>query len=167
MSELSDCCKAPVHVNTADEGTSCYVCNKCGVVCGLGSWVRTNERREQLLTDESILKAAEGMAQDQEATTRAAENIRHSMSNIDDILLKAYIEVCDEHYNEGDFDQDEEAHDWLKKSATKQALYTDMLELIGSDEPEDTEYEYYNKLHDYRNGLRQELRAKIKEYYKL
>jgi hypothetical protein len=41
---------------------------------------------------------------------------------LDKILLKAYIEVCDLHYNEGDFNQDEEAHDWLKESTTKESI---------------------------------------------
>ena len=29
MTNLSQCCHAPLEVSTADEGTSCYICSKC------------------------------------------------------------------------------------------------------------------------------------------
>ena len=33
--EVSNCCKAPIEVSTADEGTSCYICTKCGKPCDI------------------------------------------------------------------------------------------------------------------------------------
>ena len=30
---VSKCCKAPVSVSVADEGTQCYVCTKCNQYC--------------------------------------------------------------------------------------------------------------------------------------
>ncbi len=43
MSGLSNCCHATVKVDTEDEGTSCYVCEKCGMACDL---VKPEDRRE-------------------------------------------------------------------------------------------------------------------------
>lgn len=31
--KVSDCCRASLEVETADEGTSCYICGKCGKPC--------------------------------------------------------------------------------------------------------------------------------------
>lgn len=33
MNEVSNCCGASISVETADEGTSCYVCADCGKAC--------------------------------------------------------------------------------------------------------------------------------------
>lgn len=35
MKQLSNCHKAPATVDTADEGTSCYVCSECKRPCDL------------------------------------------------------------------------------------------------------------------------------------
>lgn len=32
---ISNCCYHEAVVETADEGTKCYVCNKCGEACDL------------------------------------------------------------------------------------------------------------------------------------
>jgi len=53
----------------------------------------------------------------------------------------------------------------LTPTEAKQALYTDMLELIGEDEPFRMEWCGKNVEIDDRNKLRQELRNKLKEYY--
>lgn len=34
-SQISNCCKEPVTVDTADEGTSCFMCSKCKKPCDL------------------------------------------------------------------------------------------------------------------------------------
>lgn len=40
-----------------------------------------------------------------------------------------------------------------------------VLDVIGSDEPEDLEYEYYNKFHNNRNRLRAKQRNQAKELF--
>lgn len=46
--ELSNCCKAPVHVHSADEGTSYYECKACWRACDLhvpginNQWIKSN-----------------------------------------------------------------------------------------------------------------------------
>jgi len=34
--ELSNCCNAPVKVDTSEEGTSCYICTECISPCDIG-----------------------------------------------------------------------------------------------------------------------------------
>ena len=33
--ELSKCCNEPVHVESSEEGTNCYICNKCEEACDI------------------------------------------------------------------------------------------------------------------------------------
>jgi hypothetical protein len=47
--ELSNCCKAQVTVDSADEGTSCYVCIKCNKPCDL-----FENNKEQVSVDMGI-----------------------------------------------------------------------------------------------------------------
>lgn len=48
---------------------------------------------------------------------------------------------------------------------SKSELLQLVLEVIGDDEPVDTEYFYYNQLHGHRNGLRAEQRKRAKELF--
>lgn len=47
MKELSNCCNAPVKVDTADEGTSCYMCAACRKPCDL-------QMKEHVFTKEEL-----------------------------------------------------------------------------------------------------------------
>lgn len=46
--QISNCCKASVKVDTADEGTSCYVCSKCSEPCDV-------QVKEQVSVDKEYL----------------------------------------------------------------------------------------------------------------
>lgn len=73
------------------------------------------------------------------------------MSKVDEMLWKMWL---DEH-GEEDFDE--------HNTKIKQALYKDLLELIGEDEtPEIPVNDYHWRI---RNELRQELRTKLKDYF--
>lgn len=52
--QISNCCKEPVTVNTADEGTSCFMCTACGKPCDLFC---EEMMKEQVSVDESIIIA--------------------------------------------------------------------------------------------------------------
>lgn len=38
MTPLSNCCKAEMKASIADEGTGCYMCDKCGKPCDAAVW---------------------------------------------------------------------------------------------------------------------------------
>jgi hypothetical protein len=49
MTDISNCCKAPVKVNTVDEGTSCYICSTCNNLCDLQKQITDTERLDFIL----------------------------------------------------------------------------------------------------------------------
>ena len=72
------------------------------------------------------------------------------MSKIDQILNK----LADEHLDSR-----------AELTSAKAGLLQPVLDVIGSDEPEDLEYEYYNKFHNNRNRLRAKQRKRAKELF--
>lgn len=49
MKELSKCCKAKASVDTADEGTSCYMCEKCNKPCDLDNWKNEDAQEGEIV----------------------------------------------------------------------------------------------------------------------
>lgn len=45
-SPQSNCCHAPMKVNTADEGTSCYMCSKCDKSCDVENGIMPTNTSE-------------------------------------------------------------------------------------------------------------------------
>ena len=72
------------------------------------------------------------------------------MSKIDQILNKL---------------ADEDLDSRAELMSAKAELLQLVLDVIGSDEPEDLEYEYYNKFHNNRNRLRAKQRKRAKELF--
>lgn len=74
---LSNCCNAPFQVDTADEGTSCYVCDKCKRAC---------DPRAESLTAElvRVIEDAVGWLE----TVKNDSNCRYTRAGADSQLIQ-------------------------------------------------------------------------------